>query len=254
MVSHDRLPLSELVVAHTPAAIRERLNAGPAHSYVRDFVYGGIDGAVTTFAVVSGVAGAELSAGIVIVLGLANLAGDGFSMAASNFLGTRAEHQLLEGARRAEEFHLANFPEGEREEIRQIFANKGFAGEDLDRAVNIITSDKKQWINTMLREELGLRLEGPSAWRAALSTFVAFICVGVLPLLPFICQSLVPASLTDPFFLSALMTGVAFFAVGALKGRFVERPWYSSGVETLSVGGGAAIFAYLIGLSLKGFA
>ena len=98
-------------------------------------------------------------------------------------------------------------------------------------------------------------LEGPSAWRAAISTFIAFISVGVLPLLPFIDQLLVPrAGLTNPLFLSAPMTGVAFFAVGALKGRFVESRWYWSGVETLFVGGSAAVLAYLVGLSLKGFA
>jgi hypothetical protein len=79
-----------LRTGHTPEAIRARLAAEREHSYLRDFIYGGIDGSVTTFAVVSGVAGADLAASIVIILGLANLIGDGFSMAASNFLGTRA--------------------------------------------------------------------------------------------------------------------------------------------------------------------
>ncbi len=254
MATRKLTPDVELAATHTPAAIRERLQAGPSHSYLRDFVYGGIDGAVTTFAVVSGVAGAELSAGVVIVLGMANLVGDGFSMAASNFVGTRAERQLLDQARRAEEFHLANLPEGEREEIRQIFARKGFAGEELERVVKVITSDKKRWVDTMLREELGMLLEGPSAWRAALATFSAFIFVGFLPLLPFVYQPLVPAGVTHTFAYSALMTGVAFFIVGALKGRFVGSRWHWSGLETLVVGGSAAALAYLVGVSLKGFA
>ena len=79
---------------HSPAAIRRRLQDGPGHSYLRDFVFGAVDGTVTTFAVVSGAAGAGLPAGVVIVLGMANLLGDGFSMAVGNFLGTRADQQL----------------------------------------------------------------------------------------------------------------------------------------------------------------
>ena len=120
--------------------------------------------------------------------------------------------------------------------------------------MKVITSDKKRWVDTMLREELGLLLEGPSAWRAALATFIAFILVGFLPLFPFIYQLLVPTGVTHPFFFSALMTGVAFFTVGALKGRFVENRWHWSGLETLVVGGSAAALAYLVGQSLRGFA
>src|SRR5688500_20164740 len=76
---------------HSPEAIRRRLESGPTHNYLRDWIYGGIDGAVTTLAVVTGVAGAQLSPWIILVLGFANLLADGFSMAASNYLGTKAE-------------------------------------------------------------------------------------------------------------------------------------------------------------------
>jgi VIT1/CCC1 family predicted Fe2+/Mn2+ transporter len=135
---------ADLVDTHTPERIRQRLQAPTTHSYLRDFVYGAIDGTVTTFAVVSAVAGAGLSTGVIIVLGVANLVGDGFSMAASNYLGTKTEEELREKARKMEEYHIAHSPQGEREEIRQIFAGKGFADEQLEHVVDVITADHRR--------------------------------------------------------------------------------------------------------------
>lgn len=245
--SEDR----RLRAEHTPSAISRRLAGSARHSYLRDFVYGGIDGAVTTFAVVSGVAGAGLSSGVVIVLGFANLIGDGFSMAAGNYLGVRADEQLFEQMRRTEEHHIEKYPDGEREEIRQILIGKGFAGETLEQAVETITSDRQLWINTMLQEEHGLAMSRPHPVRAALVTFAAFVLIGVLPLLAFVVDAFGTAS-SRPFVVSSVLTGLAFFAVGAVKSRFVSDRWYRSGLETLLVGGTAALLAYGIGVLLGG--
>jgi len=237
---------------HSPDAVRRRLGAPLSASYLRDFIYGAIDGAITTFAVVAGVEGAGLSASVLLILGVANLLADGFSMAVSNFLGLRAEIQQLKRARREEERHVSLVPEGEREEIRQIFAAKGFEGGDLERVVEVITADRDLWVSTMLSEELGLGGVKPKPLRAGATTFLAFIAVGTLPLAAFAVDAIVPGGIDGRFAWSAAMTGVAFFAVGSLKSRFVEQAWWRAGLETLAIGGFAATLAYATGALLSG--
>jgi len=249
-----KLDPNQLAEQHSSEQIQDRLESGTRASYLPDFIYGAIDGTVTTFAVVSGVAGAELSSSIVIILGFANLIGDGFSMAASNYVGTRTEGQLHQKAKDRESDEIDAYPEGEREEIRQIFAAKGFSGADLDRAVEIITEDKERWINTMLTDEMGLSLTKRSPIKAASATMVAFLVVGVIPLLSFVIQGVAPILVADPYLWSATLTAIAFFAVGAAKSKFVDQHWVWSGLETLSVGGAAAILAYLVGMALSGVA
>jgi VIT1/CCC1 family predicted Fe2+/Mn2+ transporter len=235
---------------HTPRAVSRRLGQRPSPSYLHDFIYGAVDGAVTTFAVVAGVAGAGLDEAVVIILGGANLLADGFSMAASNFLGSRAERQRREHALREEQLHIALVPEGEREEIRQIYAAKGFEGQDLERVVEVITSDRELWAQTMLKEELGFAAFEPNEYRAALTTLAAFLTVGFLPLLVYVYDLAAPGDVADPFLWSAALTGVAFLVVGALKSRFVDQAWWRSALETLAVGGLAAALAYAAGAIL----
>ena len=232
---------------HTVEAIRRRILEA-RHSYVRDWIYGGIDGAVTTFAIVSGVAGAGLSPIVVLILGFANLFADGFSMAASNFLGTKAEQDDYEYLREIELKHIEVEPEGEREEIRQIYIEKGFSGKDLEKTVDIITSDKDRWVKTMLVEEYGLPAEIRSPVKAGASTFASFFLCGLVPLIPYL------TVYGDRFFLSAIATGVVFFLIGIAKSRWSNSTWYRSGIETFLIGVSAAALAYLVGLLLSGLA
>jgi VIT1/CCC1 family predicted Fe2+/Mn2+ transporter len=230
---------------HTAEAIRARLADGPRHSYLRDWVYGGIDGTVTTFAIVSGVVGADLSPTVILILGAVNLLGDGFSMAASNYSSTRTEVEEIERLRAVERRHIRIDPHGEREEIRQIYAAKGFAGQDLERIVHVISADPERWIRTMLAEEYGVAAEVRSPAKAALSTFAAFVICGLVPLLPFV------TGIAAAFPASVALTAGAFFGIGSVRGRLVGVRWWRSGTETLAIGSVAAALAYLAGAVLK---
>jgi VIT1/CCC1 family predicted Fe2+/Mn2+ transporter len=232
---------------HHPGEIAKRLERGPRVSYLRDWVYGGIDGTVTTFAIMASVVGASLSSGVVVILGLANLLADGFSMAAANYTGTKSEQDEYQQLRRMEERHVKLAPEGEREEIRQIFRAKGFEGEALDAAVSVITDHPERWIDTMMTEEHGMPATIRSPLRAALYTFLAFVLCGSIPLMPYALQ------LTEPELPSTLMTGLTFFAIGSLRSYWSPTPWWRAGLETFAIGMLAAGVAYLVGDLLKGF-
>ena len=222
-----------------------------------DFVYGGTDGAVTTFAVVAGVIGASLSPTIVLILGFANLFADGFSMAVGNYLATKSQKEYIERVRKREEWEIDHLADQERQEIRDIYAGKGFKDEILDEIVRIITSRRKVWIDTMMKEELGLIEDRKRPFDTALTTFVAFNAIGIIPLVPFMAMILVRnnnnniASASDAFVYSAVFTGVAFFTIGTIKGKIVQKSVIRSGFSTLTVGGIAAIVAFVVGYLLN---
>lgn len=226
---------------HSPEEIAARIDAPPGRGILRDLVYGAIDGSVTTFAIVAGVAGAGLSPFVIVALGFANVLADGFSMAASNYSGTKADQDNLRRIRAIETRHIAKYPEGERAEVRAILERKGLSGSVLEEATDEITSNRDNWVDLMIEGEYGLGGVDPHPMRAALATFGAFLVAGMVPLVPFI------ASLPGAFTISAWMTGCSFFAIGALKSIWSLSPWWRSGLETLGIGGAAASIAYLVG-------
>lgn len=226
---------------HSPQEISDRISAPPGRGVLRDMVYGSIDGSVTTFAIVAGVAGAGLSSTVIIALGIANVLADGFSMAAGNYSGTRAESDNRARIRAFEERHIAAYPEGERQEVRGILARKGLSGTVLEDATGAITADRESWIKLMLEGEYGLGGVDPHPMRAALATFLSFLIAGLIPLMPFV------LGLGNAFALSAWMTGAVFFVIGTLKSRWSLKSWWRSGGETLLIGGTAALIAYGVG-------
>lgn len=217
--------------------------------YLRDVVYGANDGIITTFAVVSGVAGAALSHNIVIILGFSNLIADGISMGMSNYLGITSQLDFEAKERAREEKETELFPEEERGEIRQLYAKKGFSGEDLERAVGIITGDKKRWVDEMMIGEFGIVAGSEEVpWKHGFATFAAFVVAGILPIFPYVALQ----SNANDFTVSIVATAATLFLVGSLRSLFTRRGWVRNGLEMLGVGMLAAAAAYTVGVFLGG--
>jgi len=238
----------DLKEEHRPDRIRERISARGGESTLADAVLGGVDGIVTTFAVVAGSVGGQFSTAVIIVLGLANLIADGFSMAVSNYLSTRSRQEEVDEAKEDESWQIDRYPLGEYREVREIFARKGFHGPTLDRIVEVITRDRDVWIDTMLEEELNLQKIIVSPGHAAVVTFLAFVIFGSIPLIPFVAPGFPAKHL---FLVSGGLSGVAFAILGVWKGWMLNRPPLRSGLQTFLIGSFAAALAYGVGVVLN---
>lgn len=235
--------IKEVRLAHKKGHATETYHATFGGSYIRDVVYGANDGIITTFAVVAGVAGAQLSSNIVLILGFANLLADGLAMAIGNYLGTKSEQEYVQKEREMEEWEIEHVPDCEIKEIRDIYKKKGFKGKSLTQMVDLVTSNKKLWVDTMMIDELGvLPDDDTSAFKNGLATFISFAIAGLFPLLPYLFQ--VP---NLEFNLSITFTALALFSVGALRTFITKKHWLIAGLEMLFVGAIAAIVAYTTG-------
>ncbi len=241
-------PRQNLQEEHRPESIHGRIHNKHGQGYTQDAVLGAIDGCVTTFAIVAGTVGGSFSPVVTVVLGVANLLADGFSMAASEYQATKAEGEEVDSAREEELRHIKDIPDGEREEVRQIYEQKGFEGETLDRAVDATTSNTNTWVDTMLTDELGLQPVKRCSRRAAAVTFLAFGIAGFVPLIPFIFPGII---VQGHFTVSAILTGLMFFSIGLAKGYVLHRPRLIAALETLFTGALAAGLAFGAGALLK---
>ncbi len=219
--------------------------------YLAEFVYGGIDGSVTTFAVVAGSAGAGLDSSVVIILGFANLIADGFSMSVGAYLSHKSNFQQYKKHRSIEYWEVEHIPEKEREEIEEIYREKGFEGELLQQVVDKICEDKDRWVDVMMKEELEMQLPDKSPFTMGLVTFLSFLLIGFIPLVVYVYDYFAPLE-KSLFMVSSALTALAFVGIGILKGSVTSTPILKSVLETLLLGGSAAILAYFVGDVIEG--
>ncbi len=217
------------------------------NDYIGEFVYGGIDGSVTTFAVVAGSAGAGLDSSVVIILGFANLIADGFAMSVGSYLSNKSELERYEKHEQIEYWEVENLPEKEREEIREIYAAKGFEGDLLEQVVEVITADKKRWVDVMMKEELEMVREEKSPLAMGGVTFLSFILIGFIPLLVYVIDYISPNRITNLFGVSILLTSLGFIGIGWLKSVVNQTKALRSIIETVFLGAVAAGLSYLVG-------
>lgn len=212
-----------------------------------EFVYGGIDGCVTTFAVVAGATGAGLSSNIILILGLANLFADGLSMSFGSYLSASTQRDNYIKHRKVEEWEVDNIPESEREEVMEIYRAKGFEGKLLEDVVSVITADKDRWVHEMMKNELNLIEEPHSPLRKGVTTFISFLSVGLVPMLVYLIDSIVSLGGIDKFFIASVFTFIAFVIIGYLKSQVNGISKFRGIGETVLLGCMAAIVAYFTG-------
>lgn len=210
--------------------------------FVEDIVLGANDGIITTFAIIAGATGGALNNTVVLILGFANIFADAVSMGASNYLGKRSRKDYIESERQMEAWEIENMPSQEREEIRNIFHEKGLEGDRLESVVDAITSNKTTWLDIMMSLELGLYEHTGPVWKHGVTTFLAFVAAGLIPLMPYLfCRG------TYCFQMSVATAAVALFMTGALRTLITGINWLRSGFEMLLVGTLTGSIAYLVG-------
>lgn len=234
--------------------IQEEHKRSPFASYLKEIIYGGVDGIITTFAVVAGFSGAalsgdttvELTSMVVLLFGLANLFADGVSMGLGNFLSIRSDQSLYQSIRKKEEYETAHNGDVEAEETVTILMEKGFTQADARTITALYRKNPEYWIDFMMNNEL--EIPDPRAERAGLSglaTFLSFICFGIIPLLPFLLTDSLDAQ--SLFKISSFGTFLALVTLGLFKQEVVGGSTLRIVGEIVVVGGAAALVAFLVG-------
>lgn len=235
--------------------LRQEHRIGKISEFLKEIVYGGNDGIVTTFAVVAGFAGAEMYATgtqvatvAVLLFGLANLFADATAMGLGAFLSSRSEQDVYNAVRARERHEIEHNPDFERRETIELLEDRGVTTEDANSFADLYQRYPDLMTDFMMNYEIGM--SDPSDGSPALSgfaTFIAFICFGVIPLFPYFVLD--PAFHT--FIISVIATFLALVLLGLVRWRVTQETVLRCVIETVGVGGVCAVVAYVVGIFFR---
>ena len=210
---------------------------------LRDVILGGQDGLVNMLGIALGVVAAGGSTHVLVVTGIAAAITESISMGAVAYTSFGSDRDFYLAQKKREQNEISSRPEEEREEIREIYAAKGFEGQLLDDVVSTITSNRETWVSTMMDEELHLQpVEQQSLLRSAVIVTVATLIGHLIPLLPFMVVTRTPAIIA-----AIVLSAVTLFAVGVYSAKTLIGDWRKSGLQMVAIGLGAAALGFLIG-------
>ncbi|OUS47573.1 Ccc1 family, partial [Ostreococcus tauri] len=215
--------------------------------YVKSLVFGGLDGTITTFAVVAASKGGGLDANVVLLMGFANLVADGLSMGFGDYLSSKAELEYARTEKKREKWELENYPEGEKREMIELYMARGMTEEDATSVINTLAKYKNFFLDLMMVEELGLMPpdETDSPAKNGLVTFCAFGLFGFIPLIPYVFGRAIGGASANAMFGSACaLTAFTMAALGAAKAKFTNQQVGMSALYMLINGSLAALSAY----------
>jgi VIT1/CCC1 family predicted Fe2+/Mn2+ transporter len=211
-------------------------------------VFGGLDGIITTFAVVAASVGGSLSTDVILLMGFANLIADGLSMGFGDYLSSQAEFEYTRAEHKREKWELDNYPEGEKREMVELYMKRGMSKEDAESVIEVMSKYKNFFLDVMMVEELGLMPpdDDDSPAKNGLVTFVSFVLFGFIPLLPYVLGGATKASDGANFAAACVLTAATMLALGAAKAKFTNQSMLKSALLMLLNGGMAAVAAYMV--------
>jgi len=226
--------------------------------FLKPLIFGGLDGILTSFAIVAGAAGGSMPIPVILVLGFSNILADALAMGVGEFLSSKAENEWILSERRREKWEMENYPEGEIAEMIDIYESRGMSREDATSVIKTMAKYKDFFVDVMMTEELALQVpeedHKTDSMKEGVVMFCSFATFGSLPLLGYvIIPALFPLAAEDVLFKAAcIVTGLVLFGMGCIKSIFSSANWFICGLETLLLGGACATVAYTVGQFVDG--